>query len=37
LVSNHLKPHWLRAIVVSVEGKGKAMTLLGVDQKDECK
>jgi len=37
LVSNHLKLHWLRAIVVSVEGKGKAKTLSGVDQEDECK
>jgi hypothetical protein len=36
LVSNHLKLQWLRAIVVSVEGKGKATTLLGTDQKDEC-
>jgi hypothetical protein len=37
LVSNHLKPQWSRVIVVSVEGKGKAMTLSGVDQEDERK
>jgi hypothetical protein len=36
-VSNHPKLHWSRAIVVSVEGKGKAMTLSGVDQEDERK
>jgi hypothetical protein len=35
LVSNRLKLHWSRAIVVSVEGKGKAMTLSGMDQEDE--
>jgi hypothetical protein len=36
-VSNRPKLHWSRAIVVSVEGKGKAMTLSGVDQEDERK
>jgi hypothetical protein len=37
LVSNRLKLQWSRAIVVSVEGNGKAMTLSGVDQEDERK
>jgi len=37
LVSNRLKLQWSRAIVVSVEGKGKAMTLSGVDREDERK
>jgi hypothetical protein len=27
----------VRAIALSVEGKGKALTLSGVDQEDECK
>jgi hypothetical protein len=36
LISNHLKLHWSRAIAVSVEGKGGALTLSGADQKDEC-
>jgi hypothetical protein len=34
-VSNRPKLHWSRAIVVSVAGKGKAMTLSGMDQEDE--
>ena len=37
LVSNRLKLHWSRATVVSVEEKGKAMTLSGVGQEDERK
>jgi hypothetical protein len=37
LVSNRLKLHWSRASVVSVEGKGKAVTLSGMDQEDERK
>jgi hypothetical protein len=37
LVPNRLKLHWSRAIVVSVEGKGKAMTLSGMGQEDERK
>jgi hypothetical protein len=36
-VSNHLKLHWSRASVVSVDGKGKALTLSGADQEDERK
>ena len=36
-VSNRPKLHWSRASVVSVEGKGRAMTLSGVDQEDERK
>ena len=36
-VSNRLKLHWSRAIVVSVEGKGKATTLSGVGREDERK
>ena len=36
-VSNRPKLHWSRAIVVSVDGKGKALILPGVDQEDERK
>jgi len=35
--SNHLKLHWSRAIVVSVEEKGMAMTASDMVQGDECK
>jgi hypothetical protein len=35
-VSNRLKLQWLRAIVVNVDGKGKATTLSGMGQEDEC-
>ena len=35
--SNHLKLHWLRAFVVSVEEKGTATTVSGKVQGDECK
>jgi len=35
--SNHLKLHWLRAIVVSVEVKGMAKTVPDEVQGDECK
>ena len=34
---NHLKLHWLRAIVVSVEEKGMAKTVSDEVQGDECK
>jgi hypothetical protein len=37
LVSNRPKLLWSRANVVSVEGKGKAMTLSGVDREGERK
>lgn len=37
LVPNRFKLHWSRAIVVSVDGKGKALILPGVDQEDERK
>jgi hypothetical protein len=34
---NHLKLHWLRAFVVSVEEKGMATTVSDMVQGDECK
>jgi hypothetical protein len=36
-VSNRFKLHWSRASVVSVEGKGKAVTLSGAGWEDERK
>jgi hypothetical protein len=36
-VSNHLRRLWSKAMVVSVEGKGLAMTRSGIRQEEDCK
>jgi len=36
-VSNHLRRLWSKAMVVSAEGKGLAMTRSGIRQEEDCK
>ncbi len=36
-VSNHLRRLWSKAMVVSAEGKGLAVTRSGIRQEEDCK